>query len=364
MTELETMRDEVRALMSRLHDGARDERAFDALASRIGAMQVARCDVHARLAARATRDGAARSEPVAVPTDVFRYADVSVLSGTPPLRTFRTSGTTSEAQGRHALRDLSLYEISARHAAKHFLFPDTDAMDLVSLVPDERVSPHSSLSYMVARFADWFCRDLRYVVGAGGLDHEALAAACERAESRARPVAILATSFALVHAEDALGDRRFRLPSGSRVMQTGGFKGRSREVSAEALRAAIVARYGVADAFVIGEYGMTELSSQLYETTLRHATIGDAPAGRAYGAMGWVRATVRDPETLAPRPAGERGLVRIDDLANVETAVAVLTSDLGTTDAHGRLVLHGRATGADARGCSIAADALLSRETP
>jgi hypothetical protein len=98
---------------------------------------------------------------------------------------------------------------------------------------------------------------------------------------------------------------------------------------------------------VFGEYGMTELSSQLYDA-------GDL----RYAWPPWVRVSVVHPETLEPMPDGERGLVRIDDLANLDSIACVQTSDVGTIT-HERLELAGRGSGAVPRGCSLATEEAL-----
>lgn len=148
-------------------------------------------------------------------------------------------------------------------------------------------------------------------------------------------------------------------------MQTGGFKGRSREVPAEELRSSIARAFGVPPSHVVGEYGMTELSSQLYEGTLAAALAREGAPGAGvraapglYLAPPWVRVTAVDPETLAPLPAGEIGLARIVDLANVDSAVAIQTADRVRVTEEG-VELLGRAPGAPPRGCSIAIDQML-----
>jgi hypothetical protein len=137
-------------------------------------------------------------------------------------------------------------------------------------------------------------------------------------------------------------------------MQTGGFKGRSREVSAPDLRGAVARTFDVSDRAVVTEYGMTELSSQLWE-----ATLVDAQALHGvYREPPWARVIPVDPETLAPVPPGEIGVARIEDLANVDSAFAVLAQDRVRRVGGGIEVL-GRAPGAPPRGCSIAIDELL-----
>ena len=103
---------------------------------------------------------------------------------------------------------------------------------------------------------------------------------------------------------------------------------------------------------------MTEMSSQMYETSLRDAVRGQAERPRRFWVPGWVRARVVDPEQLVELPESGTGILRIDDLANLDSVCALQTSDLARRVADGIVVL-GRATGATPRGCSLAMDAVL-----
>jgi hypothetical protein len=174
---------------------------------------------------------------------------------------------------------------------------------------------------------------------------------------------LLATSFALVHFLDALGDDPFRLPSGSRIMQTGGFKGKSREVSAPSLRRATSQTFGVPERAIVSEYGMTELSSQFYEATLHGGPHG------VYVEPPWAEVIAVDPETLAPVKDGEAGIARVVDLMNVDSAAFVLTADrvrrvrCSAAPSGRGFELLGRAPGAPPRGCSIAIDDFFSERS-
>lgn len=315
-------------------------------------------------AQRAPRLPSARPWSIpALPTDAFRFARISSRAAHEDVRCFRSSGTTREERSAHTFADLSLYDAAAQTAARQLLFPDCERMPLLILAPPEESASDSSLSYMLARFVAWF--------GSQGsthvwpvLDGENLATftrALSAAEEQQRPLALLGTSFAFVHLLDALGERRFQLPHGSRIMQTGGFKGRSRELSPEAMRAWLGRSFGLPEAWIIAEYGMTELSSQLYESSLREAALGLPSTPRRLIAPPWVRVSVLDPERHLPLPAGQAGLVRIDDAANLDSVSAIQTADVGLAQ-HAGLLLSGRAEGAVARGCSISADTLLSAE--
>ncbi len=292
--------------------------------------------------------------PPALPTEVFRHVRVAAHPPDEDIRVFRTSGTTTGARGEHPFRDLTLYDRAARAAAKTLLFGDApdDGMRLVILAPHERDAPDSSLSYMLTRFTEWFASSATFI---WPLDAAMLARALDDAVASGEPTAVLGTSFAFVHAEDEL-ERAFALPSGSLLMQTGGFKGRSREVAPDELRAALGARYGLTDDRIVGEYGMTELSSQLYETTLV-----DPGGARLYCPPPWVRVTAVDPERLEPLPEGARGLLRIDDAANLDSVACLQTADSATIHPGELVELHGRHPGSLPRGCSLAIEEALAK---
>lgn len=354
--------DRTLTLIDRAADTARDELLLD-----IARFQAETVEPYRRLlAARGIDPHAARhpDDLPALPTDVFRHARVAAHAPDQDLRVFRTSGTTSGRRGEHHLRDLAPYDRAARAAARASLFPDLvadrDRLRLVCLVPDPAEAPDSSLAYMVGRFRDWFGSPDSVVVWRdGALDRDRLERALDEAVAEAEPVALLGTSFAFVRAEDELVElgRRWTLPPGSRVMQTGGFKGRSREVTPGEMLALLAGRYGVPERRIVAEYGMTELSSQVYETTL---TDPDGAFGdRRFVPPPWLRVTIVHPETLRPVPDGDEGLVRIDDPANVDTAWAVQTSDRAVRVGTDGFRLLGRAEGAVPRGCSLAVEEAL-----
>jgi len=341
--------------------------SFDALALALARFQAVNIPALARLVrARGVDLDAARDAAAipAVPCDVFRLARVAAHPPEDDVVVFRTSGTSQgvEARGEHAMRTTATYERAALAWGERMLFPDTRRLRVIALAPPRVESQDSSLGFMLDRFAAALAGPASFHVRAGALDVAGVEAAASAARDAGEPVLVLATSFALVHLLDGKGARDLRLPAGSRVMQTGGFKGRSREVSADELRRAVAASFGLPEAQVVGEYGMTELSSQLYEATLAAALgAGGAPARHGvYVAPPWVRVSAVDPASLAPLPAGEVGLARIVDLANVDAAVAIQTADRVRVSDEG-VELLGRAPGAPPRGCSIAIDEMLGR---
>lgn len=355
----------VQALIDRLADGSRDDRARDELLCEALAWQAEAVTPYRRLLeAHSTAGQRVRQTPddwPALPTDVFRFARVACYPASEDVRLFQTSGTTGGPRGRLPIRDLALYDRAARAAARYALFPDRDAFRLITLAPSSEQAPDSSLSYMLGRFGTWFAAPGSLSVWRENrLDLAALTATLDSASIDVQPVVLLGASFAFVHAEDALGEKRWALPSGSRIMLTGGLKGRSRQVERKTLDQALSLRYGIGTDWIIQEYGMTELSSQMYETTLRDAARGHSVGLRKLWAPGWVRCTVVDPERLSPVDGDAVGILRIDDLANIDAVCAVQTSDLAQR-VDGGFVLLGRAADAQPRGCSLAVEEALFR---
>ncbi|WP_437674672.1 acyl-protein synthetase [Sorangium sp. So ce131] len=353
-------------------DAPRDTpETFDALALALARHQAARCAPVARLfrARGVDVDALQRAEQIpAVPCDVFRFARVAVHPPEADERVFRTSGTSlgAASRGEHAFRTTATYELAALAWGERLLWPDGDRLRALILAPPLDEVPDSSLGFMIDRFAARLSGPASWHVRGGELDAAGFARACGEARAAGEPAIVLGTSFAFVHLLEALPPGGAALlPEGSRVMQTGGYKGRSREVPAEELRASIARALGVPPSHIVGEYGMTELSSQLYEGTLAAALARAGGAGaaareapRRYLAPPWARVTAVDPETLAPLPAGAVGLARIVDLANVDSAVAIQTADRVRVTDEG-VELLGRASGAPPRGCSIALDQML-----
>jgi hypothetical protein len=351
VSERQVFADRLTSMIRRFESGGEvSSERRDSLIEELARWQAGRIEAYGRLARRG-------AWPPALPTDVFRYRRIAAHPADDDLRVFRSSGTTSSDRSLHAYRDLSLYDLAARAAARHMLFPDVERIDLLILAPRESEAPDSSLDYMLARFAEWFGSSATWVWRNGALDLEAMSEVLRDAEQSRTPLALLGTSFAFVHAEDGLGSASFDLPAGSRVMQTGGYKGRSREVDRDELLGAIAARYGVPSPFIINEFGATELSSQMYETTLRESMAGE-PGARRLWAPPWVRATPVDPESLEPLEGDAVGLLRIDDCANLDSVCCIQTADLARREGDGIVVL-GRVRGATPRGCSLAADQAL-----
>ncbi len=363
MSARSTLQSRIVALIDACRDGSRRDDERDALLHDLVQYQSNTIAPYARFRAQRRVHPAATGLDAhpALPTDAFRFARMASHPETDDVRCFVSSGTTQDERSRHPFRDLTLYDAAAHAAARYALFPDVERMRLVVIAPDASSLPESSLSYMLTRFVAWFgTPDSVNVWRDGALDLAALSQALVNAEMRGTPVALLGTSFGFVHAVDCLEGTRFELPRNSRIMQTGGFKGRSRELDPASMRALLGDSFGVDDALIVAEYGMTELSSQLYETTLRESVLGQPVGPRRLWIPGWVRAVATDPESSLPCTDDRPGLLRMDDAANLDSVSCIQTADVARQVADG-VVVTGRAEGAIERGCSITADEVLGR---
>jgi hypothetical protein len=354
-----------RARVSAFVAGAPPPEPFDSLACDLARYQAAHSEGFARLCrARGVDPAALRSADAIppVPTDAFKLTRVSTFLPEETTTTFRTSGTTVGARGEHFFRDVSTYEAAALAFGRHWLARDlVERVPVIVLGPSPAEAPDSSLVHMCESFVEQLgvpasAADTYLIDGDGVLDLARFDERVAIALAKNQPMLVLGTSFAFVHFIDGLGKDTFHLPSRSRVMQTGGYKGRSREVPADVLRSDLARAFGLDRRAIVGEYGMTELSSQFYERTLFDPA---APLG-LYAEPPWARVVPVDPETLVPVPEGAVGIAKILDLMNVDSAVAVLTQDQVRRTAEGFELL-GRAPGAVPRGCSIAIEELLGR---
>lgn len=299
----------------------------------------------------------------AVPTAAFKEVTLSIGAPADAEAVFRTSGTTRgpEKRGTHYVMDASLYHLSLIPNFAACVLPDGAQPLMVSLMPPAREMPDSSLAHMIDVVMDRLgaegsahCASVEH-----GIDTDRLAGTLHEAERAGAPVCLLGTSFAYVRWLDELSaaGARFRLPAGSRLMDTGGYKGHGREVDEHSLRALYAGLLGVPDTHCVNEYGMTEMLSQFYDSTLRDAVIGRERERRKIGPP-WVRTRVVDPESLEPVVAGQPGLLQHFDLANAGSVMAIQTEDVAVAVDDGFRLL-GRAAGATPRGCSIAMDMLL-----
>lgn len=291
----------------------------------------------------------------AVPISAFKEVTLSCTPAESAERVFMTSGTTrGDVKGRHYHPTIAVWDASfAGNFARRFL-QGTDRLPMAILFPDEQAMPNSSLAHYLAMAVRLFgTQDSAWYVSPQGLDVEGAIAFLRRAEAGGEPCAVLGASFSFVHLLDALQERglSFRLPAGSRLLDTGGYKGHSRELPLEEFYRALSARLGVPRERCINMYGMTELSTQLYDD-------GNVLVPSIKTGPHWLRSRLIDPLTGREVPAGERGVLVHCDLANFNSVTSILTEDVGVAAGEGFLLL-GRAEGAQARGCSLAVEEFL-----
>lgn len=290
----------------------------------------------------------------ALPVSAFKFHRVACFPKARTVRTFLTSGTTRGAlRGRHEYADLRAYDATVRRLFREYVLPDLPPggrIRTVFLTQPAEERPESSLSYMGGRVQRFFGKGKAFhALDRGGLKTDELIRHLQKARSAGRPVLIFTTTFALADLLDHLEAQGLRidLPRGSRILETGGYKGRRTEVARPELVQRAARRLGVPATFIINEYGMTELTSQFYDRSL--------VTGRAASAKGiapWTRVLIVDPVTGRPAARGKRGLIRIFDLANRGSCLAVQTEDEGRLVPGGFEIL-GRRKGADLRGCSL-----------
>ena len=343
-----------------LEDGS--DAAFDELALRLFAHQHAANVPFRRFCQQrgaTPRNVKSWRDIPAVPIDAFKFSALRCAPESPTERVFMTSGTTRGAErGRHVHPRLDVYDRSMiRNFARRFM-RGAEQLPMGILFPDEAAMPNSSLAHYLALARSTFgAPDSRGFVTAEGLDIPALLAWLDAAQRRGEPCALLGASFSFVHLVDALRreQRSFRLPAGSRVLDTGGYKGQSRELPPEAFYAELSATLGVAAGDCINMYGMTELSTQFYDD-------GNARLPSIKSGPHWIRSRVIDPLTGCDVPAGERGILVHCDLGNYNSVTTILTEDVGVLVDGGFLLL-GRASGTEAGGCSLAIDTWLKAGT-
>jgi Acyl-protein synthetase, LuxE len=362
---------------------------FDALAVELFNLQFAHCPAYQKecVAKRITPESIsvlrgmtpsfARWKKIPfVTTSAFKHFEYSAIPFEKRSTVFFSSGTTEQKPSRHFhnAESLAVYEASLWTAFRQNFFADAKsanrAAKLICLTPPPAQVPYSSLVHMFETVRQITCEAGASVFfgktdtdNSWILDFEASLKILQESVAQNQPLLLVGTAFSFVHLLDFLAenDLKFQLPENSRVMETGGYKNRSRTMPKMELHALIKKILGVPRENIICEYGMSELSSQAYDSvanaamqTSRDAGISFAPtaANRSFHFPPWARVQIISPETGREVADGETGLIRIFDLANVFSVAAIQTEDLGIRRGDG-FELIGRAQSAEARGCSL-----------
>ncbi len=292
----------------------------------------------------------------AVPPRAFKELELTSLAAAEREFVYWSSGTTGESRSRHfhSRESVALYETSLWAWFERQVLAGRPELCPVALTPLPTAAPHSSLAHMFGEILHWQgCGWEEHFVGRVGpegaweVDFRAWRRSVKLGMVRNEPLLLLGTAFNFVHLLDwlAASGSSLCLPAGSVVLETGGYKGRSRELTRSELHAALCEALGLARDRIVTEYGMSELSSQAY------AYPGAADGRRWFRFPPWARAQVVSPETGLDVAEGATGVLRILDLANVWSVAALQTEDLAVRQGEAFELL-GRIPAAEPRGCS------------
>jgi hypothetical protein len=315
----------------------------------------------------------AKTRPgLGVPDTAFKDTAPYLFPEEAPARTFRTSGTSGKERGQahYTQRGLELMDLSIVANARRHVVRDLDAPIILRLVPPEHLAPDMVMAHGMQLIAEKLGHPKlsACVVTPQGVDFDLLASRLDAAVAAEVPVVFIGGSFAFVNVCDALEarSRTWSLPRGSRLVDAGGFKGRSRIVGVDDLRALVGRVFGIAPGCCINLFGMTELASQLYDAAdVAVGPLGERPKGR----LGFIEPRVRDPHSLelvdTASGEGGLGLLEVEDRCILDRPHVVLTGDSAIARSEG-VAITGRIERGKSRGCSITLDEMTrsgTRET-
>lgn len=267
-----------------------------------------------------------------LPIQLFKHYEIKTGEW-PNEAVFSSSGTTGAQTSRHAVRSLSDYTSNAQRGFEAFYGPLSNYCFL-ALLPAYLEREGSSLVYMVEEFV----RLSPYPQSGFYLyDHDALRKTLAECATKKIPTVLIGVSFALW---DLAETGALNFPE-LIVMETGGMKGRRRELTRNELHQILSEGLGLQS--IHSEYGMTELLSQAYSKGA--GIFYPSPTMRV-----WTR-EVYDPFT--PTPSARTGVLNVIDLANLDTISFISTEDLGKVYADGSFEVLGRLDAGDIRGCNL-----------
>jgi hypothetical protein len=353
-------------LRESIHSGFQDE-CFDVLSLELFGLQFKHNSAYRKICearGRTPKVVEHWTQIPAVPTAAFKELELTCLAQNERTAVFYSSGTTEQKPSRHfhnaeslAVYETSLWKWFEQNVFANLKFKIQNSKLLV-LTPPPAQAPYSSLVHMfeVVRCELGFNESV-FVGKIGGdnswiLDFNRALKIMRESVEQNRPLILLGTAFSFVHLLDFLSEQNlsFQLPPGSHAMETGGYKNRSRSLPKNELHALITQRLGVSPDKIICEYGMSELSSQAYDSEIQNLEF--RIQNRVFQFPPWARMQIISPETNCEVRDGETGLIRVFDLANVFSVMAVQTEDLGIRRGDG-FELIGRAQLAETRGCSL-----------
>lgn len=245
---------------------------------------------------------------------------------------FTSSGTTGSTTSKHYVSNLKLYETSFLRAFEMQYGNPADFV-ILALLPSYLEREGSSLIYMVEKLID---KSQNPHSGFYLYEMDALIEKLEVLEKKGQKTLLIGVSYALL---DLIEKRKFQLKN-TIVMETGGMKGRRKEMIKEELHAVLKAGFGVAE--IHSEYGMTELLSQAYSK-------GDG----IFNCPPWMQILTRDTEDALSYTIGRTGGINVIDLANLYSCSFIATQDLGKAFPDGSFEVLGRFDSSDIRGCNL-----------
>jgi len=247
--------------------------------------------------------------------------------------TFTSSGTTSETTSSHLVTDISMYRQSYIRAFTTF-YGNIENYVILALLPSYLERQNSSLVYMVE---DLIKKSNHSESGFYLYDHDNLSKKLIQLDQSGQKVILIGVSYALL---DLIENRKFNLKN-TIVMETGGMKGKRKEIVREELHYILQKGFGVD--FIHSEYGMTELLSQAY-------SFGKG----VFQCPRWMQVFIRNPEDeLTLIENGKIGGINIIDLANSNSCSFIATQDLGKKHDNGNFEVLGRFDNSDIRGCNL-----------
>ena len=250
-----------------------------------------------------------------------------------PATVFTSSGTTGSQTSHHYVKDLAVYQQSFRQGFADF-YGNIEEYTVLALLPSYLERTGSSLITMVA---DLIERSGSADSGFYLNEYDLLAEKLTSLDRSGRKVLLIGVSFALL---DLVETHRFQLKN-TIVMETGGMKGRRKELIREELHAILCEGFGVEH--IHSEYGMTELLSQAYS----------AGSG-LYESVRWLKVLIRDTnDALSYQRPLKTGGINLIDLANIHSCSFIATQDLGRLHPNGKFEVLGRFDNADIRGCNL-----------
>lgn len=303
-----------------------------------------------------------------IPIIAFKFMNVFAGDINNAQVCYHSSGTTIKGvTSKHYLYDTELYDASLFRNFKYCVIPDLQKIKIISLVPQEKDMPYSSLSHMISEVVREFgANDSTTLVDKNGFLWDALIETFSISYDSQTPVAILGTSASFSHLFNFLWEHNIKisLPPQSRIMDTGGEKGAvlpkweavHKEWSRKEFYYAAAQFLGLAPQQCINEYGMSEMGSQFYDKMF-----SGEESGRTMRIIPpWVRTRVLNWRTMEEVRDGEEGVLCHYDLSNIDSSFAIQTEDVGARRGNS-FELVGRMESAQAKGCSLSMEEFLRK---